>query len=110
MRRFLGPTRASWIVLLRVLGWAGLLLGLLVAGAGEGWGLWAGAVDLGALSGAGAGLVLLLSYRPRLVAPAGAAALGRALAGGALLHFTRGSMAYRRLCHSRTMIVKPRTL
>ncbi|WP_342148456.1 DUF3325 domain-containing protein [Methylorubrum sp. SB2] len=73
------------VALLRVLGWAGLALGLLVAGEAEGWSF--GPVRwVGALSGAGAGLVLLLSYRPRLVAPAGAAALGLALAGGALLH------------------------
>lgn len=74
------------VVLLRILGWAGLVLGLVVAGEAEGWGF--GPVQwIGALSGAGAGLVLLLSYRPRLVAPAGATALGLALAAGMLHGF-----------------------
>ncbi|KQT46601.1 iron transporter [Methylobacterium sp. Leaf456] len=74
------------VVLLRVLGWIGIGLCLIVAGEAEGWGF--GPVQwIGAMTGAGVGLVLLLSYRPRLVATAGAAALGLAMTVGALLHF-----------------------
>ncbi len=74
------------VVLLRVVGWAGILVCLLVAGEAEGWGF--GPVQwIGTLSGAGAGLVLLLSYRPQWVAPAGGGALGLAMIAGVLLHF-----------------------
>lgn len=73
------------VVLLRLLGWAGLGLGLLAAGQAEGWAF--GPVQwIGTLTGTGLGLVLLLSYRPRLVGPACAAALVLAAAAGALLH------------------------
>ncbi|MFY9290134.1 MAG: DUF3325 domain-containing protein [Methylorubrum rhodinum] len=74
------------VMLLRVLGWAGIGLCLIVAGEAEGWDF--GPVQwIGAVSGAGIGLVLLLSYRPRLVALAGTVALGLAMVGGVLLRF-----------------------
>ena len=54
---------------LRFAGWAGLALSLCVAGLGEGWGF--GTVQwIGAVTGAGLALVLLLSYRPGWVRPA----------------------------------------
>lgn len=71
------------ILLLRAVGWAGIGLSLLVAGEAEGWGF--GPVQwIGTLTGAGLGLVLLLSYRPRLVGWAAAAALGLATTAGVL--------------------------
>ncbi|WP_232631915.1 DUF3325 domain-containing protein [Methylobacterium sp. Leaf118] len=66
---------------LRLLGWLGLGLSLLLAGQAEGWAF--GPVQwLGALTGAGVALVLLLSYRPRLVGPACVLALLAAVLGG----------------------------
>jgi FtsH-binding integral membrane protein len=67
------------VVLLRVAGWLGLGLSLLLAGRAEGWAF--GPVQwLGTLTAAGVALVLLMSYRPRIVYPASALAL---LAAGA---------------------------
>lgn len=72
--------------LLRILGWTGLCLCLLVAGEAEGWGF--GAVQwIGTVTGAGLGLVLLLSYRPRLVVPASFTALGFAMTAGIVARF-----------------------
>lgn len=69
---------------LRVLGWFGIVLSLILAGQAEGWAF--GPVQwVGALTGAGVLLVLLLSYRPRLVAPACALALLAAATGGLFL-------------------------
>lgn len=59
---------------LRAFGWGMIALSFLVAGLWEGWAF--GPVQgIGALIGAGLGLVLLLSYRPRSVAPAAVVAL-----------------------------------
>lgn len=66
-----GPRR---VVLLRTAGWVGLGLSLLLTGHVEGWSF--GPVQwIGALTGAGLALVLLLSYRPRIVYPASAVSL-----------------------------------
>ncbi|GJD96734.1 DUF3325 domain-containing protein [Methylobacterium iners] len=67
------------VVLLRTAGWLGLGLSLLLAGHAEGW-AFAPVQWLGALTGAGVVLVLLLSYRPSIVYPASVASL---LAGSA---------------------------
>ena len=62
------------VLRLRAFGWAAITLSLFVAGLWEGWAF--GPVQLiCALTGAALGLVLLLSYRPRYVAPAALAAL-----------------------------------
>lgn len=62
------------VLRLRAFGWAALAVSLFVAGAWEGWAF--GPVQwFGALTGAAVGLVLLLSYRPRYVAPAALTAL-----------------------------------
>lgn len=62
------------VLRLRLFGWGAIALSLVVAGLGEGWAF--GPVQwIGALTGAALGLVLLLSYRPRYVAPAALAAL-----------------------------------
>ncbi|MEH3116471.1 MAG: DUF3325 domain-containing protein [Methylorubrum populi] len=62
------------VLRLRVFGWSAIAVSLAVAGLCEGWHF--GAVQwIGALTGAGVALVLLLSFRPRYVAPAAVAAL-----------------------------------
>lgn len=72
------------VFLLRVLGWLGIALSLLLAGYTEGWAF--GSVQwIGALTGAGFVLVLLLSYKPRLVAAACAAACLLTVTGAFLL-------------------------
>lgn len=70
------------VVLLRTAGWVGIGLSLLLAGHLEGW-AFAPVLWIGALTGAGVALVLLLSYRPRSVYPASAVAL--LVASGATL-------------------------
>ncbi|SFL38640.1 DUF3325 domain-containing protein [Methylorubrum salsuginis] len=73
----------SRIVLLRALGWTGLGLCLLIAGEAEGWDF--GPVQwIGTLTGAGLALVLLVSYRPRSIGWAAAAAFGLAMTAGLL--------------------------
>ncbi len=65
------------VLRLRVFGWSAIAVSFAVAGLWEGWSF--GPVQwIGALTGAGVGLVLLLSYRPRSVAPAAIAALALA--------------------------------
>lgn len=65
------------VLRLRLFGWGAIALSFVVAGLFEGWAF--GPVQwTGALIGAAAALVLLLSYRPRFVAPAALAALAAA--------------------------------
>lgn len=72
------------VILLRVLGWLGIALSLLLAGSTEGWAF--GPVQwIGALTGAGFVLVLLLSYKPRLVVAAGAVACLLTMTGAILM-------------------------
>ncbi|ABY32488.1 MAG: DUF3325 domain-containing protein [Methylobacteriaceae bacterium] len=62
------------VLRLRLFGWGAIALSFFVAGLWEGWAF--GPVQwIGALTGAALALVLLLSYRPRYVAPAALAAL-----------------------------------
>lgn len=71
------------VALLRTAGWVGIGLSLFVTGQVEGW-AFAPVQWIGALTGAGLALVLLLSYRPRIVYPASAASL---LVGSAAAFF-----------------------
>ncbi|KQP55246.1 iron transporter [Methylobacterium sp. Leaf399] len=72
------------VVALRLAGWVGIGLSLLLTGHVEGWDL--GLVGwIGALTGAAVALVLLLSYRPRIVYPAGAGAFLVGACAGLLL-------------------------
>ncbi|MFC7662340.1 DUF3325 domain-containing protein [Methylorubrum suomiense] len=83
---FQSKPSARRILLLRVLGWTGIGLSLTVAGVAEGWNF--GPVQwIGTLTGAAVALVLLLSYRPRLIGQACGAAIALAVAVSAMLQF-----------------------